>query len=170
VDERLRDAQEAAGRIKDISLSKIEKMSRSPETVTRLIAAVLLHREAERAGTIGSIVPVAKRLMSDGACRWQACIAIADGIRNEPELVWQFITEFGSSGDADVRMAVATVLLEHFLTAHFADYFSVVREHALAGDLLFLKTLSSCWFNQNPECERRVKNLLRTARRGHQSG
>jgi len=170
VGERLDRARAAANSMGDIPLAQIERMSQSSDTLTRLTAAVLLYDEADRGGTIASIIPICKSLLVDGACRWQALNAIANGIPNEPELVWPIIAEFGSSDDADLRMGIAKVLLEHLLETHLEDYFPLVRERALAGDPLFLRTLSSCWFNREGECQRRVKNLLRTARRCRQSG
>jgi hypothetical protein len=75
--------------------------------------------------------------------RWQAIISIADFIPAEPEAVWEFILRWGSHEDADLRTAVATVLLEHLLEHHFADFFSRV-ETAVAGSALFGDTFSRC--------------------------
>lgn len=170
VDERLEQARGIADRLREsITLPQLEAMTHSSDTVTRLAGALLLQDEAERGGTIRPIMETARRLICDGACRWQAFNAIANGIPAEPELVWQIIAEFGSSKDSDMRAGVATVLLEHLLESHFDEYFSLVRDRAL-GDPAFLETLSLCWFPEDDEAARRIRNLLRTARRGRRSG
>jgi hypothetical protein len=53
--------------------------------------------------------------------RWQAIIAVSEFIEDHPEPVWSFIVRWGSSPDDDLRMAVATCLLERLLEFHFDD-------------------------------------------------
>lgn len=75
--------------------------------------------------------------------RWQAIIKVAGFIESEPEAVWVFIVRWGCHEDEDLRTAVATVLSEHLLGHHFADFFpkvtKAVEENALLGD-----TFSRC--------------------------
>jgi hypothetical protein len=76
--------------------------------------------------------------------RWQAIIKIAEFIQEEPEAVWVFILRWGGHNDEDLRAAIATMLLEHLLEYHFADFFPrvtiAVQENALFGD-----TFRRCW-------------------------
>jgi proteasome lid subunit RPN8/RPN11 len=89
--------------------------------------------------------------------RWQAIIAIGEFIDSEPEAVWTFISRWGGYPDSDLRMAIATCLLEHLLEYHFDAFFPRVEQRALA-DALFAKTFCSCWkFGQ-------AKNRKRAAR------
>jgi len=76
--------------------------------------------------------------------RWQAIIAVADFIEAEPEQVWTFILRWGSSPDADLRMAVATCLLEHLLEYHFDQFISRVEDKA-DREPLFADTVTHCW-------------------------
>jgi len=47
--------------------------------------------------------------------RWQAVIAVGEFIETDPEPVFAFAQRWGSSDNADLRMAIATCLLEHLL-------------------------------------------------------
>jgi hypothetical protein len=75
--------------------------------------------------------------------RWQAIIRIADFIPEEPEAVWAFIQRWGIHEDEDLRAAIATVLLEHLLEHHFADFFPRV-ETAAEERALFADTFRRC--------------------------
>jgi len=72
--------------------------------------------------------------------RWQAIIAVGDFIEAQPEPVWSFIVRWGSSSDADLRMAVATCLLDHLLEYHFDQFISQV-EITAKDDPLFATPL-----------------------------
>jgi uncharacterized DUF497 family protein len=50
--------------------------------------------------------------------RWQAIIAIAEYIETDPEEVWPFVARWGTSTQEDLRVAIATCLLEHMLGYH----------------------------------------------------
>jgi len=76
--------------------------------------------------------------------RWQAIIAIADFIQEEPDAIWSFILRWGSSVDEDLRTAIATCLLEHLLEHHFSHFFPQVEE-AVRGNTLLADTFSKCW-------------------------
>jgi len=76
--------------------------------------------------------------------RWQAIIAVGAFIESEPQPVWEFIRRWGDHAQEDLRVAVATCLLEHLLEHHFATYFPRVEAMALAKPLfgdMFLR----CW-------------------------
>lgn len=89
--------------------------------------------------------------------RWQAIIAVGDFIQSDPEPVWEFIARWGVDNCGDLRMAVATVLLEHLLEHHFDEFFPRVEELALSN-ANFADTVSSCWALGETK---RPKNLQR---------
>jgi len=75
--------------------------------------------------------------------RWQAIIEVGEYIQTDPEPIWPFVARWGSSDEEDVRLAIATCLLEHLLEYHFRTVFPRVR--ALAeSDPRFADTLRSC--------------------------
>jgi hypothetical protein len=76
--------------------------------------------------------------------RWQAIIRVGDFVENEPEAIWPFVLKWGSHEDDDVRMAIATCLLEHLLEYHFDLLFPRV-EKAVRGNAWFAKTTVQCW-------------------------
>lgn len=98
-----------------------------------------------------SILPGEPAPPGDTDPRWQAIVQIGEYIPGEPEAVWKFIETWGGHPLEDLRMAVATCLLEHFLEHHFAAFFPRVEERAV-GDRLFADTFLSCWkFDQAEE-------------------
>jgi len=76
--------------------------------------------------------------------RWQAMIAVGHFVEIEPEAVWSFARRWGTSPDDDLRMAVATLLLEHLLEYHFDAFITRVEASALSNGL-FADTVCSCW-------------------------
>jgi hypothetical protein len=83
--------------------------------------------------------------------RWQAIIAVGEYVVSDPEAVWVFIHKWGGHEQEDLRMAIATCLLEHQLEYHFDAYFPKVQQAALA-DPLFADTVRCCWrFGQAKE-------------------
>ncbi len=75
--------------------------------------------------------------------RWQAIIQVGEYIESAPEAVWNFICTWGGHPQEDLRMAIATCLLEHLLEYHFLIYFPRVEEQVL-NDPLFGDMFSSC--------------------------
>jgi hypothetical protein len=99
------------------------------------------------------------RAAPDGAVdpRWQAIIAIGEFIETEPEAVWSFIDRWGGHPDDDLCMAIATCLLEHLLERHFDQFIARVENRARA-DVLFARTVTSCWrFGQSEDPERAAR-------------
>jgi hypothetical protein len=105
--------------------------------------------------------------------RWQAIIRVGKFIERQPEAVWQFAHRWGKHAQADLRMAVATCLLEHLLECHLELFFPRVRRAALESPR-FADTFRSCWrFGQakTPKNAARIKRLegellrLRAAKR-----
>lgn len=76
--------------------------------------------------------------------RWQAIIGLADFIESDPDAVWAFVEKWGCHDDEDLRGAISTCLLEHFLEYRFEDY--IARVEALArSNRNFANTVSSAW-------------------------
>lgn len=75
--------------------------------------------------------------------RWQAIIRVGEFIETQPEAVWEFAHRWGKHAQADLRMAVATCLLEHLLEYHFDLLFPRTRRAALASPR-FGETFSWC--------------------------
>jgi len=98
--------------------------------------------------------------------RWQAVIAVAEFIETEPEAVWSFVKKWGAHSDDDLRMAIATCVLEHLLDHHF-DAFIAKVEDAAEADSLFAETATYCTiFGQSLEPVRagRFERLLASIR------
>ena len=76
--------------------------------------------------------------------RWQAIIAVAGFIEDEPELVWKFVERWGQYPDEDLRAAIATCLLEHLLEAHFEILFPRVERLARSNPC-FADAVGMCW-------------------------
>ena len=83
--------------------------------------------------------------------RWQAMIALARFLPDDPEPICAFILRWGSYRDADLQSAVASCLLEHLLELHFAQFFPEIDVHARANPV-FADTFTRCWkFGQADE-------------------
>ena len=76
--------------------------------------------------------------------RWQAIIAVGEFIQTEPEAVWRFVERWAKHPNGDLRMAIATCLLEHLLEHHFALLFPRV-ERQVSRSTRFADTFSHCW-------------------------
>ena len=99
--------------------------------------------------------------------RWQAIIRVGEYIKTQPEPVWQFTHRWGKHAQSDLRMAVATCLLEHLLEHHFELLFPRVRRAAMESPR-FADTFGSCWrFGQakSPKNAARIKRLESQLRR-----
>jgi hypothetical protein len=95
--------------------------------------------------------------------RWAAAAALSDFVESHPDEVWAIVHKSGCSDDGDLRMAVATCVLEHLLEHHFDDVYPRVEALALA-DARFADTFLSCWkFGQSeiPKNEARFEELRR---------
>ena len=95
--------------------------------------------------------------------RWQAIIRVGEFIEAQPEAVWEFALRWGKHAQADLRMAVATCLLEHLLEHHFDLLFPRVRRAALASPR-FAQTFSSCWATGQTELPKNAARFERLQR------
>ena len=83
---------------------------------------------------------------SDEDTRWQAAIALCEYCESDRDakLIWPLIVKWGSHENKDVRMAIATCVLEHILGYHFDTYFEKCAEIVRSGNLMFGFTFSMC--------------------------
>lgn len=89
--------------------------------------------------------------------RWQAIIRVGQFIDSDPDVVWRFIARWGCHEDDDLRMAIATGLLEHRLERHFDAFFPAV-EKLVIHDRCFADTFASCWqFGQSESAVNRQR-------------
>jgi hypothetical protein len=111
----------------------------------------------ERIAYADSILPGTPAPDGEQDPRWSAIIAIGDHIASGPGPIWEFVARWGTHPQDDLRMAIATCLLEHLLQYHFDLVFPRVRALAEAN-ALFADTFSQCWkFGQSklPENSRK---------------
>ncbi len=109
---------------------------------------------------------LAKRLIgdSDNDCRWQSLIVIGEYVQSNPQDVWRIILKHGESDDEDMRMGVATCLLEHLLEYYFSEFFPRVMKEAIRSPL-FADTLSRCGaFGQAKRNWRKAERVLQGVR------
>ncbi|MEK6642311.1 MAG: hypothetical protein AABZ08_00250 [Planctomycetota bacterium] len=103
--------------------------------------------------------------------RWQAIIRVGEFVEAQPEPVWEFAHRWGNHAQSDLRMAVATCLLEHLLDRHFELLYPRVR-HAALESPRFADTFDSCWwFGQakTPKNAARIKRLQSQLRRSREA-
>ncbi len=98
--------------------------------------------------------------------RWQAIIAIAEFIKDEPEAVCSFAERWGQHPDEDLRVAIATCVLEHLLEHHFDLVFPRI-ERLARSSRPFAQAVSMCWLfgkTKNPANAETFGELLRELR------
>lgn len=129
------------------SIAELSLLSRSRSADRRLEALVRMRHQIETGGRRPGYLAAARRLVTDGDndCRWQALIVVGEFIDVDPVAVWQVVRRHGGSPDDDMRMGVATVLLEHLLERNRPRYERLVRREIAAGKSRFADTLASCW-------------------------
>lgn len=93
--------------------------------------------------------------------RWQAILCVAEHIQEHPEEVWRFARRWGAHASADLRAAIATLLVEHLLEVHFSRIFPLVAE-ACHESARFADTVSRCWAlgqARRPQNMKRLRTL-----------
>jgi hypothetical protein len=101
--------------------------------------------------------------------RWQAAIALGELAESAPESVWTLVVSHGSRRHGDVRMAIATCVLEHLLEHHFDAFFPRVAIVA-KNSRWFSDTFSCCYQMgqaESPRNARRWKRLRKRLREIH---
>ena len=100
---------------------------------------------------------------------WKAAVRLGEFVEIAPNEVWSLVTKWADSENDEVRMALATCVLEHLLEHHFDRYFPLVEELALSNSR-FADTFSSCWqFGQSdaPDNAARMDSLKDRIRKRH---
>ena len=150
--------------MKQEALAKLATSRRASE---RLRSLRLMREQIESGGRPEDYVELARPLIedADNDCRWQALIVVGESVETNPEAVWQVVCEHGVSDDEDMRMGVATVLLEHLLEHHFDAYLPRLKQRIEAGSVLLADTLARCWaFGQAETRWADVEALVEPAR------
>ena len=145
-----------------ISIAELSRLLKSRHADVRLHTLFKIREQLKTNPHTGYFV-LAKRLINDGDndCRWQAIIIVGEYIHTHPDVVWQIIVRYGGSKDNDLRMAIATVLLEHLLEYHFQRFFIRAKRLAFQSSF-FADTLShSGGFIRVAEDRQKFKRLLR---------
>ncbi len=136
---------------------------RSPTTAEEAIAAAERMLPGERAPE-QAIDP-----------RWQAIIVVSEFLTTAPEALWPFTLRWGSHPDDDLRMAIATCVLEHLLEHHFDLLIARVETAAMASPEFADTVLSCSKFGQAAESDRsarfdQLRAKLRDTKRPPRSG
>jgi hypothetical protein len=76
--------------------------------------------------------------------RWAAIIEVEDFIPDDPEPVWQFALRWGAHEQEDLKIAIATCLLEDLMEYHFDTFFPRIEKECLESPE-FAKTFMHCW-------------------------
>jgi hypothetical protein len=95
--------------------------------------------------------------------RWQAIIRVGEFVESDPDAVWDFVRKWAPVADEDLRMALATCLVEHLLEHHFDKYFFEVRS-AARSDLAIADIVTKCWSfeaNADSALAQSIENLKR---------
>jgi hypothetical protein len=72
-----------------------------------------------------SLLPGEGAIVDESDPRWQAILAIAARVADEPEAVWDFVRRWGADSDESLRHAVAVCLLQELLATHFGTHFQL---------------------------------------------
>lgn len=139
-------------------------MAASNDADTRLLAILVMQNQICRRRLMKGYLDLAASLIpdTDNTCRWQAMIVVGEYIKSQPERVWRIVEAYGAHRSADMRAAVATVLLEHLIDENPSRYRP--RAEALAArSNRFAETLRTCWCDD--EWPHRCMATLRWAER-----
>ncbi|MFN9730874.1 MAG: hypothetical protein ACK59M_10490 [Pseudomonadota bacterium] len=102
---------------------------------------------------VNEISEISAGLASDDEKRrWSAAVAAGELIATQPDVVWRLVLAHGSSPSEDLRMAIATCVLEHLLEHHFEVYFPLIEAEVRSGNALLRDTLGMCWKFGQAEC------------------
>lgn len=118
----------------------------SRDADTRLLAVLVMRNQIYLRRPLPGYLDLAELTIpdADNTCRWQAMIVVGEYIKSQPERVWRIVEEYGAHRSADMRAAVATVLLEHLIDVNPSRYRP--RAEALAArSSRFAHTLRTCW-------------------------
>lgn len=146
------------------SLAKLRRMAISRDADSRLLAILVMQNQIYRRRLLKGYLDLAASLIpdADNTCRWQAMIVVGEYVKSQPERVWQIVEAYGAHRSADMRAAVATVLLEHLIDENPSCY-RPRAETLAARSRVFSETLRTCWCED--EWPQRCIATLRWAKR-----
>ncbi len=129
-----------------VRLGELRRMTTSEDRNARLSALFLMRKQIGQGTLRRGYFDLARGLIDDedNDCRWQAMIVIGEFIEDEPESVWEVLKEYGEHEDDDMRTAVGTVLLEHFIEHHRKRYLPRAKRLARRSKR-FAEALNMCW-------------------------
>ena len=99
---------------------------------------------------------------------WEAAEALGEYAELNPDAIWPLVVKHGSSVNDEVRLAIATCVLEHILEYHFDRYFPLVENIIRSGNQWFAKAFQICWkfgFAERPANARRWDELVTRIRK-----
>lgn len=77
--------------------------------------------------------------------RCSALLVLEEIAERNPEAAWPLVVKWGSDSRSNVRMLVASCVLESILRDRFREYFDRVRTIIESGNWRFGETLSHCY-------------------------
>ena len=127
--------------------------------------------------TVATAIEAAEALLPGEAApddeqdpRWQAIIEVSEFIPSDPDAVWAFTVKWGVHDNEDLRIAIATCLLEHLLEQHFDMIFPRVEKLAMEN-AHFARTFTMSWkFGRSeiPANSKRFDKLERACTKRHE--
>jgi hypothetical protein len=82
---------------------------------------------------------------TDPEAWWAGAVAMGEYCESEPGSIWPLTVKYASHDHAEMRMAIASCVLEHLLEFHFDPYFGLSRDIIRSGNRAFADTFSHCW-------------------------
>jgi hypothetical protein len=153
------------------SLRELRSELNSRDRDRRVTALMRIRRQIRTTGLRQSYFDLASRHIQerDSTCRWQATIVIGEFIEASPDRVWPIARELAKSANADIRMASATVLLEHLLQYHPAKMIPKFKAEMASGNRRFSSSVASCDNYGKSRTRARIQKIIDEARSIRQS-
>jgi len=154
------------------SVQELRGQLRSTARDTRLIALIRIRRQIENDRLLASYFTLARPLTMDrdSTCRWQATIILGEFIDRAPTRVWRVAKQLAKSKIADIRMASATVLMEHLFEKHPVRMAPLFLAELKLGNRHFAKAVASCWTFGTARTKRRIQQVIDEAKRQSNTG
>ena len=80
-------------------------------------------------------------------------------IESRPRAGWEFVERWGKHQSKDLRMAIATCILEHLLDHHFDLFFPRI-EGLARSNRFFAEMVGGCWLFGDLEHAARLHRLV----------
>ena len=83
---------------------------------------------------------------------WRLAIEASNYIPSCPDQIWELILNNGVRSDEEIKLIVATCLLEHLLEFNFMGFFPKLRFAVLVEKIQLSETFLLCWkYGQSEE-------------------